>query len=82
MTTEDVIIIGPRELKRELASILQENFSNVNCVTTEDINISTVQRIFKDHHNFHEDPIISYLEELIQKSKDENLIFGLDEIKL
>ena len=37
MTTKDVIILGPGQLKTELASILQEYFSNINCITTKDL---------------------------------------------
>ena len=41
--------------------------------------------MFKDYlnrdGNINEDPIISYLEELIQKGKDETLVFGLDDVE-
>ena len=80
-----LIMLGPGELKRDLAStpLMQQYFSNAFCFPTEDIHVSTVERVFKDYLNrdIHVDPIILYLEELIQKGKNESLVFGLDDVE-
>ena len=53
--------------------------------STKNIHDSTIERMFKDYSNCNdntnEDPTISYLEELIQKGKNETLVFGLDDVE-
>ena len=84
---EDVIIFGPEQLKKkELAStyLMQQYLLNSFFVSTEDINDNTVERVFKDYlnrGNINKHPIISYLQELIQKGNDESLIVGFDDVK-
>ena len=64
---------------------MQQYFLNAFCFSTKDGHVSTVEQVFKDYlnhdGNINEHPIISYLEELVEKGMDESLVFGLDNVE-
>ena len=83
---EDVIILGCGQLKKDLSltPLMKQYFPNANCITTEDINNRTGERVYEEYlnrDNINKHPIISFLQELVERGKDECLVFGLDDVK-
>ena len=79
---KDVIILGPGELKKRFsfnffnAKILPKCFLFSNRKYTCYYSRTSVKDYLNRDNKINEDPIISYLEELIEKGKDESLVFG------
>ena len=84
---ERILILGPGELKKEVAGcqLVKQYFMDAVCRTTENINQNTVEKVFKEFIYFDrkekEHPILADIDEMIAKGDIDIIVFGNEHVK-